>query len=399
MKNRGRWIAWLVVGGVVAAIIVYGLKPRPAMVEAAAVSRGPLRVSIVEEGKTRVRDRYIISAPVAGQLRRTDLDVGDPVEAGKAILWLDPVPSPVLDPRSRAEIQARIAAAEAAVETAHEQIELAQAELRFRETDLARMRELVGSGAVAQELLDQAETEERKATANFRSARFQLEANRHALDEARAALRYSAAQDQDAPAETVAIRAPVSGRVLRVFQESEGVVTASEPLLAIGDPSGLEVEVEILSSDAVAIREGGRVLLERWGGEKPLEARVRRIEPVAFTKISALGVEEQRVLAILDIVSPAEVWQALGDGYRVEARFVVWEGEDVLQVPNTALFRVGNDWAVFRIENEQAVLRRVEIGHRSSLQSEVLDGLQPGEEIIAHPGEGIEEGDPVRPAA
>jgi HlyD family secretion protein len=356
-------------------------------------------VSIVEEGKTRVRDRYIISAPVAGQLRRTDLDVGDPVEAGKAILWLDPVPSPVLDPRSRAEIQARIAAAEAAVETAHEQIELAQAELRFRETDLARMRELVGSGAVAQELLDQAETEERKATANLRSARFQLEANRHALDEARAALRYSAAQDQDAPAETVAIRAPVSGRVLRVFQESEGVVTASEPLLAIGDPSGLEVEVEILSSDAVAIREGGRVLLERWGGEKPLEARVRRIEPVAFTKISALGVEEQRVLAILDIVSPAEVWQALGDGYRVEARFVVWEGEDVLQVPNTALFRVGNDWAVFRIENEQAVLRRVEIGHRSSLQSEVLDGLQPGEEIIAHPGEGIEEGDPVRPAA
>jgi HlyD family secretion protein len=219
------------------------------------------------------------------------------------------------------------------------------------------------------------------------------------LEGARAALRYSAAQNQDAPAETVAIPAPVAGRVLKVFRESEGIVNASEPLLEIGDPSALEIAVEILSSDAVGIEPGSRVLLERWGGEEPLEARVRRIEPVAFTKISALGVEEQRVLAILDIVSSPELWRSLGDGYRVEARFVIWEEESALQVPNTALFRVGNDWAVFLIENEQAAVRLVDIGQRGSLQSQVLDGLREGEAIIAHPGEGIEEGDRVRPAA
>jgi len=378
--------------------IVYGLKPRPALVEVAVVRRGPLRVSIIEEGKTRVIDRYLVSAPVGGHLRRTSLKVGDEVRAGEEILWLDPMPSPVLDPRSRAEIQARIAAAEAAVETAREQSQLAEAEVRYRETELARARELVGSGTVPQERLDQAETEERKAAAALRSARFQVEVARHELEAARAALRYSAAETDDAPAETVVIRAPVAGRVLKVFQESEGVVNAADTLLEIGNPAALEVEVEILSSDAVGISKGSGVLLERWGGDEPLEARVRRIEPVAFTKISALGVEEQRVLAILDIVSPPDAWRSLGDGYRVEARFVIWEGDDVLQVPNTGLFRVGNDWAVFRIEKERTGLRRVDVGHRSSLQSQVLDGLAEGEEIVAHPGEGIEEGDRVRPA-
>jgi HlyD family secretion protein len=246
--------------------------------------------------------------------------------------------------------------------------------------------------------LDQAETEERKAAAALRSARFQVDLAQHELEAARAALRYSAAQGGGAPAETVVLRAPVAGRVLKVYQESEGIVNAAEPLLEIGNPGALEVEVEILSSDAVAVAEGSRVLLERWGGEEPLEARVRRIEPVAFTKVSALGVEEQRVLAILDLVSPPEVWRSLGDGYRVEARFVVWEEENVLQVPNTALFRIGTDWAAFRIKAERAVLQRVEVGRRGSLESQILSGLQEGDEIVAHPGEGIEEGDRIRPA-
>ena len=398
MKHWGRWFTLILVGGGIAAGVFYGLQPRPAMVEAVAVARGSLRVSIIEEGRTRVRDRYIISAPVGGHLRRTDLKVGDPVGAGQQILWLDPLPSPVLDSRSRAEIQARIGAAEAAVETAREQAELAETELKFQETELARVRQLVSGGTIPREQLDQAETAEQKAAAALRSARFQVEVSRHELEASRAALRYSAAQENSSPAETVILRAPVAGRILKVIQENESVVIAAEPLLEIGNPAALEVEVEILSSDAVVIAAGSRVLLERWGGDAPLEARVRRIEPVAFTKISALGVEEQRVLAILEIISPPEVWRSLGDGYRVEARFVIWEGEDVLQVPNTALFRVGNDWAVFRIQNEQAMLQRVVVGQRSALYSQVLDGLAEGDEIIAHPGEGIEAGDRVRSA-
>ncbi len=396
--NRSRWTVLILVGGGIAAWIAYGLAPRAELVESAPVVRGPLQVSIIEEGKTRVIDRYRISAPVGGYLRRTNLDVGDEVEAGQAILRMDPVPSSVLDPRSRAEMQARIAAASAAVETAREQTESAEAELGYRETELARIRQLAAAGIVPADRLDQTETEERKAAAALRSARFQVEVAEHELDAARATLRYSAAQGAGVPAETVVMLAPVAGRVLKVFQESEGIVNAADPLLEIGNPAALEVEVEVLSSDAVAIAEGSRVLLERWGGEGPLEAQVRRIEPVAFTKVSALGVEEQRVLAILGIVSPPEVWRSLGDGYRVEARFIVWEEENVLKVPNTALFRVGADWAVFRIEAERAVLCRVEIGHRSSLESEILRGLQEGDEIVAHPGEGVEEGSRIQPA-
>jgi HlyD family secretion protein len=396
--NRSRWILLILLGGGIVAWIAYGLAPRAVLVESVAVARGPLRVSIIEEGKTRVIDRYQISAPVSGYLRRTNLDVGDAVEAGEAVLRLDPVPSTVLDPRSRAEIQARIAAAAAAVETAREQSRSAAADVSYRETELARIRELAEAGIVPRDRLDQAETEERKAAAALRSARFQVELAQHELEAARAALRFSAAQGDNTPAETVVLRAPVAGRVLKVFEESEGIVNAADPLLEIGNPAALEVEVEILSSDAVAIAEGSRVLLERWGSDDPLEARVRRIEPVAFTKVSALGVEEQRVLAILDIVSPPELWRSLGDGYRVEARFIVWEADAVLQVPNTALFRIGSDWAVFLIEDGQAVLRRVEVGHRASLASEILSGLQEGDEVVAHPGEGIEAGDRVRPA-
>lgn len=396
--NRRRWLLLLIVGSGIAAWIAYGLAPRPAMVETAIVMRAPLTVSILEEGRTRVKDRYVISAPVSGYLRRNTLEVGDSVGAGQPVLWLDPLPSAVLDPRSRAEIQARVAAAEAAVQTAREQAQAVEAEVRFRETELARIRVLVASGTVPAERLDQAETEERKAAAALRSARAQVEVAQHELEAARAALRYSAAQDDGPPAETVVLRAPVTGKVLKVFRKSEAAVAPGDSLLEIGNPRALEVEVEVLSSDAVAIASGSRVLLERWGGPKPLEAAVRLIEPVAFTKISALGVEEQRVLAILDIVSPPEEWRSLGDGYRVEARFILWEGEDVLQIPNTALFRHGEDWAVFAIENGRAVLRRVEIGHRGSRTAQVLSGLDAGEIIVAHPGEGIADGDRVRRA-
>ncbi len=393
--NHRRWLVLLAVGVGLASLIFYGLKPRPVLVEFATVTEGPLRVSIVEEGKTSIIDRYEISAPVSGYVRRMELDVGDEVRAFQPVLWLDPLPSPVLDPRTRAEIQASIAAAEAQLQSAGEQTQVARVETGFRETDLARVRELATAGTIPRERLDLAETTLEKAMAALRSARFQQDAAGHQLEAARARLRHSVAQETEAPAETVVIRTPVSGRVLKTFHESEGIIHAGEALLEIGNPDALEVEVEVLSADAVSITDDSRVLLERWGGEQPLEATVRRIEPVAFTEISALGVEEQRVLAILDITSPPEQWRLLGDGYRVEARFILWEGEDILQAPNTALFRHGDGWAVFAVESETAVLRPVTIGHRGNLASQIVAGIDTGVQIVAHPGEGIEDGDRV----
>jgi HlyD family secretion protein len=393
--NHRRWLIMLAVGIGLGTLIIYGLKPRPALVEISTVLRGPLQVSIVEEARTRVIDRYEISAPVSGYARRMTLEVGDEVSASQSVLWLDPLPSAVLDPRTRAEMQASIAATEAQLQSASEQTQAAEVEVGFRKTNLGRVRKLTTAGTIPRERLDQAETILKKELAALRSARFQQDAARHQLAAARARLRHSVAQETGAPAETVIIRTPVSGRVLKIFHESEGIINAGEILLEIGNPDALEVEVAVLSADAISITTDSRVLLERWGGEQPLNARVRRVEPVAFTEISALGVEEQRVLSILDITSPPEQWRQLGDGYRVEARFILWEGKNILQAPNTALFRHGGGWAVFAVENQTAVLRPVTIEHRGNLATQIVAGIDEGVQIVAHPGEGIEDGDRV----
>ena len=372
--------------------IVWGFMPQPVPVETAAVVRGPLQVTVEEEGKTRVVDHFVISAPVAGFLRRIELDVGDSVKRGQELLTLDPLRSTVLDPRARAEAQARVRTTQAALKGSQENVVAAAADARYWESQLARVRELHEAGTISDEELNQTEADARRTGANLRSAEFSVEVAQSELQAARTTLRHSAAQQSGQPAETVAAHAPISGSVLKVLRESEGVVSRGEPLLEIGNPRLLEVEVELLSADAVRAGPGTRVILERWGGEGPLEARVRVVEPFGFTKISALGVEEQRVLVIADIVSPSEEWEKLGDGYRVETKFILWEEDEVLQVPSSALFRRGDQWAVFVVDGEFARLRNVQLGRRSGPTAQILSGVEAGELVITHPDDSIEAG-------
>jgi HlyD family secretion protein len=396
MKSRRAW--WLgLVGVLVLAGVVAGFLPRPVPVDLAPLERGPLTVTVEEEGKTRVIDRYVVSAPVAGFARRIELDVGDAVARGDQLLLLEPLRSDVLDPRRRAEAEARVASARSAMLAAEQNASAADADEELARLELQRIEKLARIQYVAEDELDRARAQARAAAAKLRSAQFALEVARHELEAARTALEYSAAGDGGEPPETVAIRSPVDGRILRLMRESEGVVDSGEPLFEVGDPGALEVEVDVLSSDAVRIAPGTRVRFTRWGGDEPLEGVVRVVEPTGFTKISALGVEEQRVLVISDIVSPPAEWQRLGDGYRVEASFVLWQAEDVLQAPASALFRDGGGWAVFVNRNGRAVLTPVATGARNGLHVQILDGLRAGDEVVIHPGDDVHADGRIRP--
>jgi HlyD family secretion protein len=394
MMRRKR-IGWILALLAVVMAIGYGFLPKPILVDSAEVSRGLLRVTVREEGKTRVVDRYVISAPLSGYAQRVALEVGDAVREGQVVARLEPLRSAALDPRSRAEAQARVATAQASLTAAEESTRVAAEEARHAETELARMKALYDAGTIPQEQLERAETDARRTQANLETARANVKVAEREVEAARVALKDFAAENTATQAELVVVRAPTAGRVLKRFRESEGVVNAGEALVEVGSPRTLEVEVEALSSDAVRLSPGTRVLFERWGGDYPLEGVVRTVEPFGFTKISALGVEEQRVLVIVDFSSPREQWERLGDGYRVEAVFILWEGEDVLQVPASTLFRYQEGWAAFVIENGVARRRVVEVGHRSGLTAEILSGLAVGEQVIPHPSNDIEDGTEV----
>jgi HlyD family secretion protein len=381
----------------VVLVVGYGFRPQPVLVELATVRRGPLRVTVEEEGKTRVTDRFVVSAPVAGFARRLALEVGDPVREGQVLLLLEPLRPQVLDPRSRAEAEARVAAAEAALRAAEERARASAADAAYWRTQVARLEKLFATGDISGDQRDRAVTELQRAEASERAAAHAVEQARSEREAARAALAHSAARPGNPPAEIVTVRAPVGGRVLKVVHKSEGVVNAGQPLVEIANARSLEVEVELLSADAVRIGPGTLVRFERWGGEAPLEGRVRVVEPVAFTKVSALGVEEQRVRVIVDLTSPATQWRRLGDGYRVEAGFVLWEGQEVLQIPASALFRYQEGWAAFAVEQGIAKRRQVQVGHRNGLVAEILSGLAEGEQVIAHPDDTVKDGGAVRP--
>lgn len=387
-----RWVGIALLAAGVVLLIAWGYRPRPVLVEAGEVRRGPLRVTVVEEGKTRVTDRFVVSAPVAGYMRRIRWKVGDAVGRGEPLIEIEPLRPQALDPRSRAEAEARVAAAEAAWRRAQEQLAAAGADAAYWEAELARVRKLVATGDVPKDRLDRTLAESRRAEAARRAAEHAVDLAASELEAARAALKYSAASASSSATELVIVPAPVAGRILKVLRESEGVVHPGDPLLEIGNARSLEVEVEVLSDDAVKITPGMRVIFERWGGPEPLEGRVRRIEPHAFTKISALGVEEQRVRVISDITSPPEKWERLGDGYRIEASFMLWEGDNVLVAPASALFRHNGGWAVFVIEGGVARRRPVRIGHRNGLEAEILSGLEEGRMVITHPDSSIEDG-------
>ncbi|HEX9191490.1 MAG TPA: HlyD family efflux transporter periplasmic adaptor subunit [Candidatus Deferrimicrobiaceae bacterium] len=375
--------------------IVWAFLPRPVPVETATVSRGPLRVTVEEEGKTRLRDRFVVSAPVAGYAMRVDLEVGDPVRKGQALATLEPLRAEALDPRTRAIAEARVATAEAALRAAGEKVREAAAMEEYAAARLDRMRKLAEAGLTPRDTLEQNESEAKRARAAKGSAGEAADAARHELEAAKAALT-RAGEPVGTGREKVVVRSPVAGRVLAVRRESEGVVPSGAPLLEVGDPGRIEVEVDVLSADAVRIHPGTLVRFERWGGEVPLEGKVRVVEPVGFTKVSALGVEEQRVFVIVDFTSPRDRWRKIGDGYRLEASFILWEEKDVLQVPAGAVFRSGDGFAVFVAEKGRAKIRPVEVGKRNGLAAQVISGVAEGERVILHPGDSVVDGRKVR---
>lgn len=392
MKNIVQWRRRIVLT-LIAVLVVWGLfqgfRPQPVEVDLGVASRAPLRVTIEQEGRTRVVDRYVVTAPVNGYARRIRLDVGDAVERGATLAELEPLRAEVLDVRRRAEAEAHIAAAESGVSTIEQRANAAASNASLAQKELERVRALRLAGHVSVAAEDRAASEAERSAAELRSAQFAVATARHELAAARTALKYAASGGSDKP---IAVRAPVAGRVLKIPHKSEGTVIAGQPLIEIGDPSALEVEVDVLSADAVRIHPGTRVVFERWGGEGALEGAVRVIEPAGFTKVSALGVEEQRVWAIVAFTSPPTLWQRLGDGYRVEANFILWEANDVLQIPASALFRDGDGWAAFVVERGEAVKRRVEIGQRNGLSAQVVSGIEAGARVIVHPDDRVRDG-------
>ncbi|MBT8063059.1 MAG: efflux RND transporter periplasmic adaptor subunit [Xanthomonadales bacterium] len=374
-------------------LLAWGFMPKPVGVDTRQVVRDTLSVTVTEEGKTRVIDRYVVSAPIAGYVRRIELEVGDSVTAGQVVAHLDPMRSGTLDPRSKAEAQAAVNTAQASLSAATEAAEATRAEAELARNEYERVRRVANQGLLSQGALDAARAEWRSSQARLRSAEFNVEVARGGLEAAEAALQYSAAEpDGTGDHVSVMVTAPVDGRVLKLFQESEGAIAQGQQLIEIGDPQALEVEVEMLSADAVRVHEGMTVRLLRWGGDTPLDAVVKRVEPTGFTKVSALGVEEQRVLVICAISSDYAQWQSLGDGYRVEAQFILWEQADTLQVPVSALFRSGDGWSVFRVEKGRAVITQLELGRRSGLAAQVLSGLDQGDQVIIYPSDSITDG-------
>ena len=372
------------------------LRPQPVLVETEPVTRGRFEAVVEEDGRTRVRDRYLVSAPVAGRVMRIAVRPGDAVEAGQAVATILASPSSLLSPRARREAEERIGAAEAALEQAEALTERAAVTLAQAETEAQRLRALHASGVAPQQTLERTELAYRVAVREHAAAERRRHGAEHELALARAAL-----QGSDSPTgvrESRSVRSPIAGRVLRVVQESEAVVPGGAPLIELGDPGDLEVVVDVLTTEAVSIRPGAAVRLERWGGAGSLAGRVRLVEPGAFTRVSALGVEEQRVWVVIDLVEPRERWAALGDGFRVDARITVETLEDALLVPVSALFRRGPDWAAFIVQDGIARERRVEIARRAARNAIVTGGLSAGETVVVFPPSALRDGGRVRRA-
>jgi HlyD family secretion protein len=394
--TRRLWI-WSAILFPLLVALGWSFWPQPLQVESAPVTRGPLRVEVSDEGRTRVRESYQVSAPVAGRLLRVEKHAGDPVRGGKTIVAdLLPTAPGFLDIRSRAQGEAALKSAIAARGVAQSLLDRAKAELTFATSDLKRSQNLAQSRAISQVNLEKAELAYRDAVTQLATAQSYLQAKTFDLQSARAQLMDpdSAAARQRA---SLPLTAPVSGQVLRVLHENEAVIATGTPIMEIGDPRDLEVVVELISEDAAKVREGDTATIADWGGPGVLAAHVRRIEPSGFTKVSALGVEEQRVNVLLDFEGPATRRQNIGDGYRVTAHIIVWQNAAVLRVPASAMFRSGNGWAVFKIEAGHAKLTPIETGYSNDSFAEVRRGLLEGDRVILHPSDRIRDGVKIRP--
>lgn len=413
MKTKAKTlaIAILVLAGIAAALW-WALAPRPAAVEVAAARAGRFEIAIEEDGKTRLRDRYVVSAPMTGRIARIALREGDAVKAGTVVAALSPTLPTLFDARTADELSIRAEAADAMVARATARIARARVALTQAKNDLQRSERLLREQYVSAAKVESDRLAALAAQRELESAEQDRHVAEHERDLARAALRVAGNEDADART-TFEIRAPVSGRVLRIAQRSEGAVALGAPLLEIGDTGGLEVVAELLTTDALRAKPGAPVRIERWGGDDALEGHVREIEPAAFTKISALGVEEQRVNVLIDIDSPRARWRALGDGYRVGVRIVVFERDDALQLPIGAVFprvEASNEetparpnagradapttepMSVFVVRDGRAVRAPVEVGGRNGEAAWIVAGLVAGERAIVYPGDAVRDG-------
>jgi len=385
LTNRRLWIS----AGLVAVLLAAALWPASTPVEVVAVSRGPLFVTVDEEGVTRVRDRFVLSVPVAGRVLRIELEPGDPVRRGQVVARVQPEAPPLLDARARAEAEAAVESARAALGRARAEEQRARAALAHAEREAERARTLAESSLVTPQEAEARAVDLQVARESVQAAAFAVRSASSEVARAEARLAPPASAP---PGRVAAVTAPIDGVVLKRLRESEAVVPAGEPLLEVGEPHRLEIVADVLSTDAVRIAPGARAFVEQWGGNRRLAARVRRVEPSGFTKVSALGVEEQRVNVVLDFVDPVAAWAALGDGYRVEVRIVVWEGRDVLKVPTAALFRRGEEWAVYLADARRARQLAVTVGHQTGQEAEVLAGLAEGARVIIHPPAALTDG-------
>jgi HlyD family secretion protein len=367
--------------------------PQPVAVDLAAVDRGRLEVTVDEEGETEVKEIYRVSAPITGKLERVDIQVGDRVLAGQRIARIRPVDPPIRDMRSRLEMSATTKAASAAVLLAEAQVRQAESDLKFARSDLSRAQILAEKGVISSRAREEAELNLSVKQAEVRKAEAGLELRRREFQSARMRelepnqMQLQAAEDQCC----VAITAPSSGVVLKILTESEQVVQAGTTLLETGDPHDLEIVVDLLSSDAVGISPGTPARIEDWGGDGVLEAKVRRVDPAAFTKVSALGIEEQRVNVVLDFVSAPETWRDLGHAFKVTVRIIRSDRDDVLRIPLGALFRRDQDWAVYTVRDGRAKLRLVKLGKFSLTHAEALEGLTQGDLVVMFPSDKVSD--------
>lgn len=403
MALKTRSIVSVTFGLVIVVVLgIVAFRPEPVPVDIAQVTRGDLQVTVNADGKTRIREIYEVAAPMTGTALRSPVRVGDPVVEGETVVAVvEPAAPGLLDIRSRIQAQAAVREAEAALHQARSLLREAQEELEQARREFERSRELVARGAASETRLETAERQLGIKEAAQAAAVSGLEMAKGALDRARAALIEPGSENTSATESCcVRLTAPVDGEVLDIDVISERPVTAGTRLLSLGKPDDLEIVADLLSADAVRVEVGDRAIVERWGGDGVLEARIARIEPAAYTKVSALGVEEQRVDVVLDLLTPADRRAQLGDGFAVFLRIVEWEGQDVLRVPLSALFREGDSWAVFVADEGRAALRKVTTGRRNAQHAQILDGIEAGERVIMHPSSEIEHGTRIvlRPA-
>lgn len=381
----------MLIGTIVCAVGVLAwvlLRPTPVLVEVATSTRGPMQVTVDEDGETRAHDRFVVAAPIPGRLLRVDLEEGDVVRENQIVAQIEPLP---LSQQQREEVFARIEAAEAAKRQADARMAHAQEDYAQARRDRERAEQLGREKIISSQALEQARNAEITGAQELEAAKFFALSAASEVKVARAGL--VGIEGKLGERKIISLRSPVAGSVLRIVEKSERVLTAGAPVIVLGDPEKIEIVTDVLTTDAVNIKPGASAFLEAWGGDHPLKARVRLVEPLGFTKISALGVEEKRVNVIADFVDPPD---RLGDGYRVETRIVTWEAPDVLKIPGSATFRQGDNWSVFVVEDGRARLRVIQVGHRNQVEAEILAGIGPSEIVVLHPSNQLQNGVRVR---